>query len=165
MSKTQENLAEAFAGESQASRKYHHFAIAAEQEGFAQIARLFRAAALAETIHAGNHLKALGGISSTKENLQKAIEGEHYEVNTMYPAFHQDSEAEGDKKASRAFKYAWEVEKEHEELYKQALATLEQSAEMAEYYVCPVCGHTHAGKPTTNCPVCGTLATKFIRVD
>ncbi len=164
MSKTQDNLAEAFAGESQASRKYHHFAAAAEQEGFKQVARLFRAAALAETIHAGNHLKAMGGVNSTRENLQTAIEGEHYEVTTMYPAFHKESEEEGDKKASRTFNYAWEVEKEHEELYKKALANLSESNEMMEIYVCPICGHTHVGKPTGNCPVCNTLATKFIPV-
>lgn len=164
MSKTEKNLADAFAGESQASRKYHHFAVAAEQEGFKQVARLFRAAALAETIHAGNHLKAMGGLKSTKENLQDAIDGEHYEVNTMYPEFFADSESEGDKKASRTFKYAWDVEKEHEELYRQALATLDQPGGEVEYYVCPICGHTHVGKPTTNCPVCGTLASKFIPV-
>ncbi len=164
MNKTQVNLAAAFAGESQASRKYHHFAVAAEQEGFKQVARLFRAAALAETIHAGNHLKTLGGVNSTRENLQVAIEGEHYEVTTMYPEFYNVSEEEGDKKASRTFKYAWEVEKEHEELYKQALANLSEENEMMEIYVCPICGHTHIGKPTGNCPVCSTLATKFIPV-
>jgi len=110
MSKTNENLKDAFAGESQASRKYHHFAAVAEKEGHTQHAKLFRAAALAETIHAGNHLKAMGGINSTKENLQAAIEGENYEVVSMYPEFIQDSEAEGEKQATRTFKYAWEVE-------------------------------------------------------
>jgi rubrerythrin len=163
MSKTNENLKEAFAGESQASRKYHHFAAVAEKEGHTQVAKLFRAAALAETIHAGNHLKAMGGINSTKENLQAAIEGENYEVVSMYPEFIQNSEAEGEKQATRTFKYAWEVEKEHEILYKQALETLGSKQEEVDYYICPICGHTHVGKPTAACPVCGYPAEKFIK--
>ncbi len=163
MSKTSMNLKEAFAGESQASRKYHHFAAAAEKEGYAQVAKLFRAAALAETIHAGNHLKALGEIKSTKENLQAAIEGENYEVVSMYPAFIHDSESEGEKQATRAFKYAWEVEKEHEALYREALEAFGSDQGEVDYYICPICGHTHVGKPTTACPVCGYPAEKFIK--
>ena len=165
MSNTSQNLQEAFAGESQASRKYHHFAAAAEKEGFKQVAKLFRAAALAETIHAGNHLKAMGGLNSTKENLKAAIEGENYEVVSMYPAFIKAAEEEDNKQALRVFEYAWEVEKEHEVLYRQALDSLDSGQEEVDYYVCPICGHTHVGKPESACPVCGYPAEKFIRAE
>lgn len=165
MTKTTKNLEAAFAGESQASRKYHHFAVQADKDGFTQVAKLFRAAALAETIHAGNHLKALGGVNTTRENLQAAIKGENYEVNVMYPEFLTESEAEGEKKATTSFRWAFEVEKGHEELYKKALENLDGAQAEVTYYVCPICGHTHVGKPTDRCPVCGTAADKFILVD
>lgn len=164
MEKTLKDLKDAFAGESQASRKYHHFAAAADQEGFPQVAKLFRAAALAETIHAGNHLKAADMIKSTKENLAEAIAGEHYEHSDMYPGFLKDSEAEEQRKATRSFKYAMEVEKVHEELYQKALDTLGTDTGSDDYYVCPICGHTHYGKPSGLCPVCGADASKFIKV-
>jgi len=125
MSKTTDALKAAFAGESQASRKYLSFAKKADAEGLPQIARLFRAASHAETIHAHNHLKALEGIQSTAENLQTAIEGENYEVSNMYPEFIRDAEEEGAKKALRSFNWAMEVEKVHEGLYRKALAMLE----------------------------------------
>ena len=123
MDQTYEDLKAAFAGESQASRKYYHFSVMADQEGFPQVARLFRAAAMAETIHAGNHLKAMDGVKSTKDNLQEAIAGEHYEHTEMYPGFLVNSEAGENRKATRSFKYAMEVEKIHEELYQKALDT------------------------------------------
>ena len=165
MGKTKEHLEDAFSGESQASRKYHHFAIAAEQEGYPQVAKLFRAAALAETIHAGNHLKALEKIGKTSENLKSAIEGENYEVNVMYPEFIAEAESNDEKKALRSFKWAYEVEKGHEELYKKALETLGVDTTELVFYVCPVCGYTHIGLMTDPCPVCGTLPAKFIKVD
>ena len=165
MSKSQQDLEAAFAGESQASRKYFHFAKRAEQEGFKQVAKLFRAAAVAETVHAGNHLRALGGINDTASNLKVAIEGENYEVKVMYPEFIADAKADGDAKAERSFNYAWEVEKTHEKLYKEALDMLAKPQEDVEYYVCPVCGHTHVGKPPMNCPVCNTPGTKFEKID
>lgn len=165
MSKTQKDLEAAFSGESQASRKYFHFAKKAEQEGYKQVAKLFRAAAIAETIHAGNHLKALGGINETKSNLQAAIEGENYEVTTMYPDFIENAKAEGNTRAEKTFVWAWEVEKTHEELYKKALANLDGDQEELDYYICPFCGHTHAGPPPEKCPVCGAPREKFEKVD
>jgi len=165
MGKTQKDLEAAFSGESQASRKYFHFAKKAELDGFKQVAKLFRAAAIAETIHAGNHLKALGGINDTRSNLLAAIEGENYEVTTMYPEFIGDAKAEGDTRAEKTFKWAWEVEKTHEELYKKALANLDNPQEDVDYYICPFCGHTHAGPPPEKCPVCGAPREKFEKVD
>jgi rubrerythrin len=166
MSKTTDDLKAAFAGESQASRKYLSFAKKADDEGFAQIARLFRAASHAETIHAHNHLKALEGIQSTTENLQTAISGENYEVSSMYPDFIKDAEEEGAKKALRSFQWAMEVEKVHEELYRKALAALEAHEAQAEtdYYICPLCGYTHEGPLEGRCPVCNTPGEKFERV-
>jgi rubrerythrin len=166
MSKTTDDLKAAFAGESQASRKYLSFAKKADEEGFAQIARLFRAASLAETIHAHNHLKALDGIQSTTENLGTAITGENYEVTVMYPDFLKDAEEEGAKRAIRSFNWAMEVEKVHEELYRKALAALQAHETQAEndYYVCPVCGYTHEGALEGKCPVCGAPGEKFEQV-
>jgi len=165
MGKTQKDLEAAFSGESQASRKYFYFAKKAELDGFKQVAKLFRAAAIAETIHAGNHLKALGGINDTRSNLLAAIEGENYEVTTMYPEFIGDAKAEGDTRAEKTFKWAYEVEKTHEELYKKALANLDNPQEDVDYYICPFCGHTHAGPPPEKCPVCGAPREKFEKVD
>lgn len=140
MSKSIEDLKAAFAGESQANRKYTAFGRKADQEGFTQVAKLFRAAAAAETVHALNHFNALNGVKSTRENLEAAIEGENYEVVTMYPEFLKDAEAESERPALRSFKWAWEVEKIHEALYREALATLGQTTEVFDYYICPVCG-------------------------
>jgi len=167
MSKSIDDLKAAFAGESQASRKYLSFAKKADSEGFTQIARLFRAASHAETVHAHNHLKALEGIQSTAENLQTAISGENYEVVTMYPDFIRDAEEEGAKKALTSIKWAMDVEMVHEELYRKALAALEAHEALADtlYYVCPVCGFTHAGPLEGKCPVCGTPGERFERID
>ena len=166
MSKTTEHLKAAFTGESQANRKYLAFAKKAEEEGFPQIARLFRAAAHAETIHAHNHLKALEGIKSTAENLQEAIGGENYEVVNMYPPMLADAEAEGDKRAARSFRWALEVEKVHEAMYREALESLREGHDLPEddYYVCPFCGYTHKGPMREKCPVCGAPAEKFEKV-
>lgn len=164
MSKTIENLKAAFAGESQANRKYLAFAQKAEEDGYPQVARLFRAAAEAETVHALNHLKAMRGVNSTKENLEAAIAGENYEVVSMYPTMIAEAEAGGEKKALTSFKWAYAVEQEHEELYRQALAGLGEEAEAYDYYVCPVCGHTHPRNAPDKCPVCGLPGAKFLRV-
>ncbi len=164
MSKTLENLAAAFAGESQARNKYLAFARKADEEGYPQVARLFRAAAYAEQVHAQNHFKAMGGIQSTAENLQTAIAGENYEVVSMYPPFIQEAEAEGMKRAQTSFDWAWQVEKEHEALYRQALECLNAPAEDYDYYVCPVCGHTHPRTAPEKCPVCGTPGSRFEKV-
>jgi len=165
MSKSIEDLKAAFAGESQANRKYTAFAKKADSEGYAQVAKLFRAAAAAEAVHAFNHLKAMEGLQSTSENLQAAIGGENYEVTSMYPAFIQDAEGEGNSRALRSFRWAMEVEKIHEGLYRKALENLEEGKEARfDYYVCPFCGYTHEGALEGKCPVCGTPGEKFERI-
>jgi rubrerythrin len=161
MSKTNEDLKAAFAGESQANRKYLAFAQKADEEGYHQVAKLFRAAAHAETIHALNHLRALGDVKSTAENLQAAIGGENYEVVSMYPDFIKDAEAEGEKRALSSFRWAWEVEKVHEELYRQTLESLSKEMAQVDYYVCPVCGYVHIGSAPERCPVCNTPGKRF----
>jgi rubrerythrin len=164
-SKTQENLKEAFAGESQANRKYLAFAKKADAEGFPQVAKLFRAAGAAETVHAHAHLKAMDGVGSTEENLRAAVDGETHEFKNMYPGMIAAAKEEGFKKAERSFNYANQVEEVHAGLYGKALATLGQEAEPVDYYVCPVCGHTVEGKPTDKCPVCGAPADRFFVVE
>ncbi len=166
MSKTLENLQHAFAGESQANRRYLAFARKAEEDGYPQIARLFRAAAHAETVHALAHFRAMDGVKSTAENLKEAIGGENYEVNSMYPPFIEAAKAEGDKRAQRSFELAWEVEKVHEELYREMLALLEggKPGEEFDYYVCPVCGYVHKKSAPEKCPVCGVPGERFERI-
>ena len=144
MSETLKNLADAFAGESQANRRYLAFAEKADAEGHPQVARLFRAAAHAETIHAHNHLRAMDGILSTVENLKAAVAGETYEAVDMYPPFLKNAQDEGNNRAARSFKYALEVEKVHAELYSTALENLGKETGEYDYYVCPICGYTHA---------------------
>lgn len=168
MSKTTDNLKEAFAGESQANRKYTLFAAKAEQDGYPQIAKLFRAAAAAEAVHVANHLKVLNGIGTTAENLTAAVEGENYEVTSMYPPMITEAEAAGEKRAVTSFRWAFEVEKTHEALYRAALELLEvgqaNAKEPFDYYVCPVCGHTHPRTAPDKCPVCGAPGSRFERV-
>lgn len=162
MSKVMDDLKGAFAGESQANRKYTAFARQADAAGHPQVAKLFRAAAAAETVHALNHFKAMGQIKSTAENLEAAIGGENYEVVSMYPEFIADAQEEGNKEALRTFEYAWEVEKIHEGLFRKALANLDAPAESVDYWVCPVCGYTHEGpEPPEKCPVCGVKGERF----
>lgn len=164
MTKSMDDLKAAFAGESQANRKYTAFAKKADDEGYKQVAKLFRAAAHAETIHAIKHFRTMGEIKSTAENLQAAIAGEHYEVVTMYPDFMKDAETEGDKPALHTFTQAWEVEKGHEQYYKEAAASLGKETEEYDYYVCPVCGFTHARNAPDKCPVCSTPGERFERI-
>jgi len=164
MSKTEQNLRDAFAGESQANRKYLAFAKKAEQEGYSQAAKLFRAAAEAETVHAHAHLKALGDVGDTAANLKTAIEGETHEFKKMYPVMIQEAEEEGAKVALRSFRFANEVEKIHAGLYQKALDNLE-SMEAVDYYICPVCGYTAEGEPPETCPVCGAKGKVFYKVD
>lgn len=162
-SQTEKNLKEAFAGESQANRKYLAFAKQAEAEGFKQIAKLFRAAAEAETVHAHAHLRALNGIKTTKENLQAAINGETHEFKKMYPEMIAKAKEEGWKQAEISFHYANQVEKIHAALYEKALANLGKNIEV-DYYVCSVCGNTVEGQAPDKCPICGVPASKFIRI-
>ena len=164
MSKTLENLQAAFAGESQANRRYLAFAKKADEDGYPQVAKLFRAAAAAETVHAHNHLRAMDGVGDTADNLEAAISGENHEVVEMYPAMIADAEAEGEKNALLSFKWAFEVEKTHEALYRKAKETLGQEGEAFDYYVCQGCGHTHEGSAPDKCPVCGAPASMFERI-
>ncbi|MEW6107694.1 MAG: rubrerythrin family protein [Nitrospirota bacterium] len=164
MSKTEQNLTEAFAGESQANRRYLAFAKKAEAEGYKQVARLFRAAAEAETVHAHAHLRELGGIKSTKENLEAAISGESFEFQKMYPQMIKDAEAEAQKGALRSFNYANEVEKIHAGLYRKALERLGKNPDV-DYYVCQVCGNTVENEAPDECPVCGAKKQAFRKID
>jgi rubrerythrin len=165
MSKTDNYLKEAFAGESQANRKYLAFAQKADQEGFPQAARLFRAAAEAETVHAHSHLRVLKGIKSTKENLQEAINGESHEFQKMYPEMIAAAKAEGQKAAERSFAFANDVEKIHAALYQKLLDSLGRAQENYSYYVCPVCGFTAEKAAPGICPVCGAKGELFHKVD
>ena len=164
MSKIYNDLMEAFAGESQANRKYLAYAKKAEDDGHPQAARLFRAVAHAETIHALNHFRYAGEVRSTAENLQAAAEGEKYENTEMYPAFIKDAEEAGDKKALNSFHWANESEKVHEVLYREALASLGQPGEEYDYYICPVCGYTEKRSAPEKCPVCGAHGSRFERI-
>ncbi|MHB1421104.1 MAG: rubrerythrin family protein [Bacillota bacterium] len=158
---TQENLKTSFAGESQANRKYLAFAQKAEEEGMKGVAKLFRAAAEAETIHALSQLKALGIVKSTEENLKAAIEGETFEFTQMYPGFIAEAETEDDKAAKRVFHLANEAEKSHAALYQKALDALEHDS---DYLICGVCGYISEGERPDKCPVCGAPHSKFKNV-
>jgi rubrerythrin len=165
MTKSEEGLKEAFAGESQANRTYLAFAAAADREGYAQAAKMFRAAAEAETVHALNHLKALKAVKSTAENLQEAVSGETHEFTKMYPAMIADAKSEGNQEALKTFQWANAVEEVHARLYKGLLDNLGKGAETYPYYVCPVCGYTHEKEAPETCPVCGTRGKLFKRID
>ena len=163
-SKSEKNLKEAFAGESQANRKYLAFAKKAEAEGYKQVAKLFRAAAEAETVHAHNHLRELGGIRTTSENLNEAISGETFEFQGMYPKMIEEAKAEANALAERSFVYANDVEKIHAELYKKALEHLGKN-EDTDYYVCQVCGNTVEGHAPEECPICKAKKQAFKKID
>jgi len=163
---TMDNLQEAFAGESQANRKYLAFAKKADEDGLSQVAKLFRAAAAAETIHAHAHLRVMGGIKNTLKNLEEAIEGEAFEFQKMYPEFLDVAQKEGNKPAEFSFKNALAVEEIHHSLYENALATVKAGGDLpvAPIYVCPVCGNTvEDGVPET-CPVCNVPGSKFSEI-
>ncbi len=163
---TKQNLETAFAGESQANRKYTAFARKAESEGFKNVAALFRAVAEAETVHALSHFRVLGGVKSTAENLEAAIAGETYEVEEMYPKFLAEAETEGNKPAVYSIKGALETEKIHAELYRKALAAVKAGKDLAEQavYICDVCGHTHIGEPPDRCPICNAPKSHYFQV-
>jgi rubrerythrin len=164
---TSDNLQAAFAGESQANRKYLAFAKKAEAEGKPHIARLFRAAAAAETVHAHAHLRVMQGVGSTEENLKAAIAGEAYEFQTMYPEFVKLAEQEAQRGALASFRNALAVEKTHHDLFAQGLAALQAGKDLppAEIWVCDVCGHTHVGaEAPEECPVCHALRKMFAKV-
>ena len=165
MSKTQENLKEAFAGESQAFQKYTAFADAAEKDGMPNIARLFRTTAQAERIHAAGHLGAMDGVGDTVKNLESAIGGETYEFEVMYPPMLEDAIAE-DHKAKRMFGFAVEAEQVHAKLYALALEAAKNGVDLTEttFHLCPVCGHIEFGEPPERCPICNVPAAKFVTV-
>ncbi|MDR3435056.1 rubrerythrin family protein [Telmatospirillum sp.] len=164
--KTDKNLAEAFSGESQANRKYLAYGEAAQKDGLPQVAKLFRAVAAAETIHAHAHLRAMGGIKATAENLKAAIAGEKYEFEEMYPGFVATAEQEGAKMAELSMKRALDVEKVHHGLFTDALASVDAGKDLPEgrVYVCSVCGHTVVGGVPDQCPVCKAKAGKYTEI-
>ena len=164
VTRTEQNLWVAFAGESQANRKYLAYAKQADAEGHKAVAALFRAAAEAETVHAHAHLRVLGKVKDTATNLKDAIEGETYEFTTMYPKMIEEATAEGNKAALRSFTNANTVEHTHAALFTKALELLESPRE-AVYWVCEICGHTHEGdEAPENCPVCGALMKAFKKI-
>ena len=160
---SEENLKEAFAGESQANRKYLAFAKKAEEEGYLQVAKLFRAAAEAETVHAHNHLRVMKGIRPTRENLQEAISGETHEFKKMYPEMMERAKAEKNNEAFQTFRFANAVEKIHADLYTRGLETLGKNEEL-DYFVCPICGNTVEKAPPESCPICGTAGKSFVKI-
>ena len=163
---TSDDLKEAFAGESQANRRYLAFARKAEADGFPQIAKLFRAVAEAETVHAHAHLRVLGGLKMTADNLQEAINGEAYEFREMYPKFLAQAQSAGNQGAVMSFKYAMAVEAIHHELYSKALETLKAGKALSvdRIFVCQICGHTVTGDAPDRCPTCGAKQDRFVEV-
>lgn len=176
--KTISNLNTAFRGESNASQRYAAFAKKADAEGFAQVARLFRAASKAESIHRDAHKEAiikLGGkpdqfdldkvkVGGTRENLEEAIKGETYEKDVMYPDFLKQAQADEAAAAIRTIKFALAAEKDHAKLYKTALEELGKNPE-SPIYVCPVCGQTVTVLPNKNCSVCGAAKEKYLKFE
>jgi len=165
MNKTDDNLKAAFAGESQANRLYLAFAKKAEQEGLMQIAKLFKAAAESETVHALNHLRVMGQVKSTVDNLGTAVSGETYEFKKMYPDFIAEAKKEENKKALISFDYANKVEQIHAGLYQKTIDALVAKKELpkVDYFICPVCGNTFEGKTPDTCPICATPKEKFFK--
>jgi len=163
---TDDNLRAAFAGESQANRRYLAFAAKADAEGFKQVARLFRAVAEAETIHAHAHLRAMKGIGATVHNLEAAIAGEAYEFQSMYPDFVRTAERENSSAALPGFRNAMAVEKTHFDLFNEALNTVKSGKDLpaAPIRICMVCGHTVIGDAPDRCPVCKAARDKFIEI-
>ncbi len=167
MANTTDNLKAAFAGESQANRRYLAFAKKADQQGLPGVAKLFRAAAEAETVHAHAHLRVLGGVKDTADNLKEAIAGEHHEFASMYPEFLAVARAENNVAAQKSFEFALAVEKIHHQLYSEALAAVQSGKDLpaGEIWVCSVCGNTVHGAPPDKCPICGVARDRFTRID
>lgn len=166
MSKTIGNLKNAFAGESQANRRYLAFARKAEEEGLTQVAKLFRATAEAETVHALNHIRVMGEVKSTIDNLATAISGETLEYKTMYPEFLATAKDEGDKQAAWSYDVANKVEQIHAGLFTKAAEALKtgKKPDAVDYYVCSVCGNTVENEAPDKCPICGAPKTKFSKI-
>jgi rubrerythrin len=164
---TEENLKTAFAGESQANRRYLAFAKKAEEDGFKQVARLFRAVAEAETVHAHSHFKVMKGVKSTADNLEVAIKGETYEFTEMYPEMMKKAQEEKQQDALASFSRANNIEKIHAQLYQKALESVKAGKDMEEkiMHVCPVCGHTVEGEAPEHCPYCGAAKDSFMKIE
>jgi rubrerythrin len=164
MPTTLENLKDAFAGESQAFQKYSAFAKKADQDGFPNIAKLFRLTAQAEKIHAEGHFKNMEGVKSTVENLKAAIDGETYEFTEMYPPMVQQATKDGHK-SKLMFEYAVSAEAVHAQLYTKAMEAAKAGKDLGitEFYLCPVCGYIEFGKAPDKCPTCGALGSKFVK--
>jgi rubrerythrin len=162
---TKKSLGEAFAGESMAHMKYLAFAKAADREGFANIAKLFRAISYAEQVHAHNHARNLGYINKTVQNLQAAMDGENFEVDEMYPAYDAIATLQEEKGAKLSIHYAIEAEKGHAVQYQQAQDAAKEGKDLeaSDVHVCDVCGYTHIGDAPDNCPVCGAKKEKFTK--
>ncbi len=160
---TKKSLEEAFAGESMAHMKYLAFSQIADKEGFEKVARLFRAISYAESIHAIHHAKTMGILGETAANLQAGIDGEHFEVTEMYPAYEAIARLQDEKKALKSINWAVEAEKTHEEIYRLALKAVSagKDFDIDDVYICPTCGYAEIGKPTERCPVCGQAPEKF----
>ncbi len=165
MGATESDLKEAFAGESQANRKYLAFARQAEKEGYGQIAKLFRAAAEAETIHALAHFGNMGGVGTTLQNLEAAVAGETYEFTQMYPPMVDQAKAEGHR-AKAMLAFAASAEQVHARLFTQALEALRAGKDLSkmDVYLCPACGDVEFGEPPERCPICGAPASKYQKV-
>ncbi len=160
---TEKAMNEAFAGESMANMKYLAFSEIAEREGLPNVARLFRAIAYAEQVHASNHARNLGVLKSTVDNLQTCIDGENFEVDEMYPVYKKTAEIQEEKGAERSCHYALQAEKIHHAMYIKAKETVQEGGDISleDMYICPVCGYTHEGEPSKNCPICGVSRDKF----
>lgn len=165
MSKTEEYLKTAFAGESQTNRRYLAFAAKADQEGFSQVARLFRAAAESETVHAHNYLAALKGVRSTQENLKEAISVETAAYKSRYPEMIKVAKEEGNEEAETFFRYALESERIHAQLFQGLMDDLNKSQEGPSYFICMGCGHTVEKAPPQSCPLCGGSSESYKRTD
>ena len=165
--KTEGNLQRAFGGESMAYRRYIMFAEKADKEGYPQAAKLFRAAADAEAVHAQNHFNAMDGVGSTRDNLMAAVIGEHQEFTGMYPMFIEEAEWERNARGLRTFQWANEVEKVHHKHFEAALAAVNDGKPLEDktYFVCQVCGNTVDGEPPDKCPICGTPKAQFKQVE
>ena len=165
--KTEENLQDAFAGESTANRRYTYFAMKAEDDGYPQIARLFRAIAEAESVHALNHLKAMDAIGSTRDNVTAGSIGEHQEFTRIYPAFIEKAVEERNERARLTFSWANAVEKIHHGYFEEALKAVTDGTQLEEmtYCVCQTCGNTIIGEAPEKCPICGAVREMFKKID
>lgn len=160
---TRQFLEDAFCGESKAHMKYLIFADDAEEKGLKNLARMWRAIAYAEYVHARNHFKALGHLGSIQDNLQQSIEGENFEVQEMYPVYNNAAKFQNENEAVRTTHFALEAEKIHEEWYKQAKEATkeEKDIEKGKIYICDICGYTVEGEAPDRCPICGAPKSKF----